>query len=313
MHTIVVTTVSFVIAVASLGGFRLEPMVSLSFLVFAVCLVGLPHGGLDHWVGRKLFGERFPRAWWLLFFPAYFSVTVWIGLGWYLIPTVTAIVFFLLSAWHFGMEDEMAPASRGRSGFASVIAIGGLVIWVPSLFRSGEFASLLSAVMPTHLGAEVETTLTATQALAIVAVPIACVNILRDFGSPETRSTSIRNSGFVVLFALTDLVVSFGIYFCGWHSVRGLKRLAAEHEMTVPRAWVSAAPLTFAAVAISSVGMLFWTRGQLPYDGLVRTLFVALSAVAVPHLLLHGNLASFVERRFASTPRCRTPRSTEVG
>jgi Brp/Blh family beta-carotene 15,15'-monooxygenase len=95
-------------------------------------------------------------------------------------------------------------------------------------------------------------------------------------------------ASLVVLFAVTSPLVSFPVYFCGWHSARGLERLRRELGESWPELVRSLAPLTVGAIAL--VGLVAWlVLGGAGWNGtLIRATFVGLSAVAVPHLLLHG-------------------------
>ncbi|MEN9666111.1 MAG: hypothetical protein RLZZ326_2474, partial [Planctomycetota bacterium] len=112
-------------------------------------------------------------------------------------------------------------------------------------------------------------------------------------------------ASLVLLFAVASPLVSFPIYFCGWHSARGLKRLRRELGESWPELARSLAPLTVGAIAL--VGLAAWLMlGGTGWNGtLIRATFVGLSAVAVPHLLLHG-VASLCEasarRRTQSLP-----------
>jgi Brp/Blh family beta-carotene 15,15'-monooxygenase len=95
-------------------------------------------------------------------------------------------------------------------------------------------------------------------------------------------------ASLVVLFAIASPLVSFLVYFCGWHSARGLQRLRRELGESWPELARSLAPLTVGAIAL--VGLAAWlVLGGAGWNGtLIRATFVGLSAVAVPHLLLHG-------------------------
>jgi Brp/Blh family beta-carotene 15,15'-monooxygenase len=106
-----------------------------------------------------------------------------------------------------------------------------------------------------------------------------------------------------VLFAVTSPLVSFPVYFCGWHSARGLERLRRELGESWPELVRSLAPLTVGAIAL--IGLAAWlVLGGGGWNGtLIRATFVGLSAVAVPHLLLHGVAPlceSSVQRRMQS-------------
>ncbi len=104
----------------------------------------------------------------------------------------------------------------------------------------------------------------------------------------------LRNTSFSVLFAVTDVLISFGIYFCGWHSIRGLVRLAKNHGMSPLQLASATAPLSLGAIGLAGLGMWFWSSGQGVSEATSRTVFVALSAMAVPHLLLHGPITEVV-------------------
>ena len=95
-------------------------------------------------------------------------------------------------------------------------------------------------------------------------------------------------ASLVVLLAVASPLVSFPIYFCGWHSMRGLARLRRELGESWPELARSLAPLTVGAIAL--IGLAAWlVLGGAGWNGtLIRATFVGLSAVAVPHLLLHG-------------------------
>jgi Brp/Blh family beta-carotene 15,15'-monooxygenase len=95
-------------------------------------------------------------------------------------------------------------------------------------------------------------------------------------------------ASLVVLFAVASPLVSFPVYFCAWHSARGLRRLRVELGESWPELVRSLAPLTVGAIAL--VGLAAWlVLGGAGWDEtLIRATFVGLSAVAMPHLLLHG-------------------------
>jgi len=145
-----------------------------------------------------------------------------------------------------------------------------------------------------------------TRAIGAVAVYVAVASAIRGFWRPDGRLAAARNSSFIVLFATADVLVSFGVYFCGWHSICGLRRLAREHDLSVSRVWWSAAPLSLGAVVLAAAGIVVWSSGGGLADDLVRTVFIGLSAVAVPHLLLHGPLEAVLGgriRRMAGSGR----------
>ena len=101
-------------------------------------------------------------------------------------------------------------------------------------------------------------------------------------------------ASLVLLFAVASPLVSFPVYFCAWHSARGLKRLRLELGESWPKLAMSLAPLTVGAIALIGLAVWFVLGGAGWNDTLIRATFVGLSAVAMPHLLLHG-VAPFFE------------------
>ncbi len=300
MHSTGVALACLLVSAASVFGIGLPSIVCLILLVSSVALIGVPHGGLDHWTGRRLLGKRFPRHWAAVFFPAYLAAGLMVVVGWNFIPLVTAIGFFLISAWHFGLEDEQPdlPSSLFRNLVA--IAVGGMVIWIPVLAQPMRVESLLTSIVPSELVESAGTIVSTTGWIAICMLPIAALVVARDMVSTDSRGRAVRNSCFAVLFTTADVLLSFGIYFCGWHSIRGLKRLARDHEKSIVEVLLAAMPLSLGAISLAVAGIWFWSSGQILTDAMTRTLFVALSAIAVPHLLLHGPMTEIAVQRTGS-------------
>jgi Brp/Blh family beta-carotene 15,15'-monooxygenase len=95
-------------------------------------------------------------------------------------------------------------------------------------------------------------------------------------------------ASLVLLFAWVNPVVGFLIYFCGWHSARGLRRLRRELGENWRQLAASLAPLTALAIGLVALTTCLVLRAPNWNDTLIRATFVGLSAVALPHLVLHG-------------------------
>jgi len=274
-------------------GFTSDPVVYVVALVIAVCLVGVPHGGLDSLTGKRWLAPLVGSHWSGLFFSGYLTVAAFVVLGWLVMPLGTAILFFLVSAWHFGWEDD---ESRSRTHFwnhLASIASGGLVIWIPALCRPLEMQSILEWIVPRSMPTSGEEILWVSRLLGLIFVPIA----IADFGLSVVKTVAnklpietrlARNLLLVVLFASTPILFSFGLYFCGWHSIRGLAHIQQEHRMSKSELLFAVLPLSLVAIGLAGAATWFWSSGRELSAELSRSLFIGLSAIAVPHLLLHG-------------------------
>lgn len=287
MHSTGVITACSLAAAASVIGVSVPASWTLFGLTASIAIFGVPHGGLDHLTGRKLLANRLPAIWPLVFFPGYLSVALLVVVGWFLLPLATAVLFFVISAWHFGLEDDRNRLKSKIIDSIGAAAIGGLVIWIPMLTQPERVGSILQSIVPSSLALSASAIIETSQAIACVLIPVAALVIARDAMRGELSRAS-RNTSFIVLFAVTDVLIGFGVYFCGWHSIRGLARLARDHEMNPLQLASATAPLSLVAIGLAVLGMWFWSSGHGVSEATSRTLFVALSAMAVPHVLLHG-------------------------
>lgn len=271
--------------------------ITAGVLAVLVAVVGLPHGAADHRFAKPRLEPLLGTAWLAVFLLGYLVVAATVVCGWFLMPGATILGFFLASAWHFGQEEPRLPIGPRWLRPVARFARGGLVIWTPLVFRAGEVAAILGLAAPGGFVPSIDraTSLLTALSWTMLAIAAACwgLQILVAFRrTGRTRRALLTDNALVAslvtLFAVASPLVSFLVYFCGWHSTRGLKRLRIE----LGESWMglarSLAPLT--AVAIALVGL----TARLVLDGagwdgtLVRATFVGLSAVAMPHLFLHG-------------------------
>jgi len=271
--------------------------VTTGVLAVLVALIGLPHGAADHRFARPRLEPVFGMAWLPVFLAGYLGVAALVVCGWFVAPAATIVGFFLASAWHFGQEEPRLPVGPRRLRPVFRFARGGLVIWMPLVFHASEVAAILGLAAPVGSGLAVQNAISLLTACSWIMLPLAAVAWTLQGLAATTRTGQRRRvlladnavvASLGVLFAVASPLVSFPVYFCGWHSSRGLQRLRRELGESWPELARSLAPLTAGAIAL--VGLAAWlVLGGTGWDGtLIRATFVGLSAVAVPHLLLHG-------------------------
>lgn len=267
---------------------------------FAIAVLGVPHGGLDHWTGKRLLADRFGDRWWAVFFPTYLFVGVAFAAGWFAIPTITVLLFFLVSAWHFGREEQLASdldAASSRIGrllqHAIATAVGGLVIWVPAVARPDEMRALLGLIIPDNQAETAFRIVAITQAIAILLLPLALVSVIVRLAQSPLDCDRWVPLATTIAAVILPILLSFSIYFCAWHSWQGLQRLRRDESLAVGEFVRRIAPLSVAAIfGVAAVG--WWMQVGVA-ESLVtghtssslRAVFIGLSAIAVPHLVLH--------------------------
>lgn len=258
-------------------------------LAGAVAVVGMPHGGLDHRYGRAVFGPSAGTWWPLPFLTAYLAVAAAVVVGWSVAPLATTALFFLVSAAHFA-ETESGPRWRAT-------LFGGMVIWLPLLARPAETVGLLGWVAPA--GADFASAATAVRPLVGLLAGVAAAVWVVEFARACRRSDAagvadgVRLAAFAGMFCLAPVLVSFAVAFAGWHSWAELNRLARRADPEDPAAGLKrvlkdAAPLSLLASLLCVAGALVLGGGHSLAPAVVQAVFVGLSAVAVPHILLHA-------------------------
>lgn len=266
-------------------------------LAVLVAGIGLPHGAADHRFARSRLEPLLGEGWLAAFLLGYLAVGIVVVVGWVQWPAATVVGFLLASAWHFGQEEPgltIGPRSlRPLFRFAR----GGIVIWAPIVFRGDEVFTLFSVVAPKGLGPDFLAAydamgLLSSGMLAVAAFAWAGLGVLASRADGRRRRVLLLDNAMVAsllgVCALAPPLVSFLVYFCGWHSARGLRRLRRELNESWPQLALSLTPLTVAAILLT-VGGVGWALPATGWnDTVIRATFVGLSGVAVPHLLLHG-------------------------
>lgn len=277
----------------------------------AICLIGVPHGGLDHWKGRRWLQPTVGPFWAPIFFGGYLMVGCAVVAGWIWFPVTTVLGFFAISAWHFGREDqhlrqldanstsnndvETRSPTTAFEQHLTALALGGIVIWVPAVARPAEMQRMLSNLIPGHNPDIPLAIVGFTTFAAAFLLPCGCWFALRQWSIPERRPAIIAASATGLLAATAPIICSFTIYFCGWHSIRGLQRLRGEEQLSWNEMVLRIAPMSLGATFFMAAIALYIQQTALSVadpasiqqsTGL-KMLFVGLSAIAVPHLFLH--------------------------
>jgi beta-carotene 15,15'-dioxygenase len=282
------------------GATQLSFMSSVVIAGLGVLLIGVPHGGLDHRIGSDLIASLRDRGIGVeasptkttapslaLFLVTYLGVAVLTVVGWHLVPFWTVLGFFALSAWHFGLEED--ERTEGRLWLdPCLIARGGIAIWVPSALRGSEVSELLALTIPLDNGLTAAEIVRAVQWASPWLLLLTLADLIR-YRARDAWSHRTRVVAIMILCATIPTILSFTIYFCGWHSIRGLTHLhAAEGKPPLHQFMVSLMPISVAAGVIFLAGLAYWVTRDGIAPAIVRTTFIGISAIAIPHLVLHA-------------------------
>ncbi len=285
---------------AILGSHLLPSQTPWVLSAMAAIAVAVWHGAFDGVLAEEACDSGWEARWRLPFYLCYVTMTVLVVLLWWAVPIVALTLFLLYSALHFGTEGE-PDLSRGRifSGVATgLIPIVAACHWWPDqvaaifeqmLQRSPQYAFLLTSLAGRALW----------PAVFLAVVP----GLLKRDGAAAALLTTE-----LFLFRFCSPVAAFAVFFCLWHtpehvistSLDGAGRfqlpLLLRHLRRGFLPWL----LSLCAMAI------LFALGRHTLASSLGILFITLSALTVPHMML-----AEVLRRASN--RASDPARFEVG
>lgn len=260
-----------VFAIIDLANMAAAPMVSAA--LFCCIVAGIPHGALD--VELILHGgtaHSLSRAGILAI---YIILAVIAGAIWALSPLAAMFAFLCLSVVHFA-EDWKTSAS----GFLPV-GIAASVITAPVIFNSKEMVAAFTSLVGDDQAKLLVNLLILLTPVSLLVTLVAITALLLD----NRRDLAIRALLAVAAMLCLKPVIAFTLFFCILHSPRHLAeayRTALIRKISHPLAIIVV--VSFLAAAIAA--MIFMVGPALTFsDTLMRTTFVTLSILTVPHMM----------------------------
>ena len=301
--------VSYILVVACLLVGGLFPASAAGLLVppLAVGLVvlGIAHGACDHLLLPAVPAALTPAwgGWWsraLLL--GYVALAGLVMLAWWVYPATTLLVFFALSAWHWGSADAAElPTGTGsmrRWWLLHSLTRGGLLFAIPALARPAETLALCNDVLTLTHGAVIPAWLFDQVATALgMGTASGLVVLWLGYAMLGWRQALFTDLGETALLAMLLVVLppalASGVYFVCWHSLRHVQRLllllpnrprSGRSHSPLLYFWRNALPLL--AVSVAGLLAVGWWLGLAHHGGAVALLLVAASIVTLPHTVL---------------------------
>jgi len=208
-------------------------------LAASLLVFGLPHGAVDHLAPARAAGERPTLRWLLWVGAAYLLLGGAYAALWVVAPAASAVFFVGLTWFHWGQGDLYALEAFGGSHLggrvhraATVLVRGGLPMLVP-LFRFPErYRQVIDAWVALFGGGVdaawvVSPTVRAGLAAGFAALTLGTLLAgWRRGGGRGWRRDAAETGLLWAFFLLVPPLFAVGVYFCVWHSLRHIARLA---------------------------------------------------------------------------------------
>ncbi len=276
----------------------LELLVAVPFLA-SMAVLGLPHGAIDHWVYFRSQGKRLNFWRVCQFIISYIGIAAVFYLLWYLLPALSALGFLLLTAYHWGEGDWNSETLRGNNvSWRFGVYRGLLPMAVPVILYPEQYIKVLdAAVVATQSGFFLFSfDWMATASFRSVVLGVVVVAYwLQSREVPGVRRLAVENSLLFFWFLLLPPLLSIGIYFIFWHSLRHIKVAAKiigrpmvndKGNLLWLKFFQMAAPFSVPALVVVALIVSFSPAGQSDPLVWVAGYLVVLWSLTWPHAIL---------------------------
>jgi len=267
---IITLPIAFTLITILLSWYNIE-FISWVVLALGFLTVGLAHGALDHLTSQKILNSKE-----LFYFViGYLSKAVLFALVWWLSSDTGLVIFILFSAWHFGQADfKEWRFKEGSSSF-----FWGLVVLMMILFFHGEeFINILQQIPNLSYLSVDKMSEKLFLGLQILTIS-GGLFLAMIYKSKYILLTLI----YLLLASMLPLLMAFGIYFVGQHSISGWKHLSVGLRKGSSTMWVNSLPFTLGGAFIIFY-FLWFAAGN--YIGIF---FIILSCLSLPHVFSMHN------------------------
>jgi len=279
----------------SLIAFKINTFTISPFICLLLILsIGISHGSLDNFKGRKLFQileiDNFS-----IFYFAYILIALIVIFLWILIPYVSLIIFLMVASYHFGKEDtQFLIIENSYYNQFLFFLKGSLIVFAPMYFHFDETISIFRLLL-----IENETFYKFLDLIESNRVLLYCVilstlaNILLFTKNFELKKFTIFLDYFSILIInyYFSPLVAFTIYFCFLHSIRHSISLMSElDENNLGNGFKifikKALPLTIITAIFCVIGLYLLNNTYNFDSSILKIIFIGLASLTFPHILL---------------------------
>jgi Brp/Blh family beta-carotene 15,15'-monooxygenase len=326
----VIAGVTALVGVLALAGVPLDGPPALVLLGAAVLLTGMPHGAIDHLVARRLFEWRGPRGT-VLFYGGYLGLSALYGFCWWLAPVAALSFFLAIAAYHFGQADLAHLAPRRLRRMLLYLSRGVFVVGSLLMAHPDAVAPLVNALAGTGFAARLVDALVDAGGYGWVAVLTAqhvlvLLTCTKKIGTAFWRRRELLSVAVLaMLFSAAPPLAAFAVYFGLWHALGHMFVLLRFFRRSQESSLIDSRPpyaqgalphtvggfyrqaalyTAFPLIGLAATLLLYAPEVQTSTDEVLAALFVLVSVLTLPHMLLVERLYRHerwrVERRGSS-------------
>jgi lycopene beta-cyclase len=245
-------------------------------LIAGLLTVGLPHGAVDHLlvVSKKFTLFKFVVEY-LLIIAAYFIVWQWF-------PVFSLLLFIAYSAFHFGesemVEMQVSMHSFTQKLFAFVIGLSILLFIIFSHLKE----SMLVLNNIKGITGLMETIDFYQYKNAVIAISYFSLLPLWWI----SKKTCLFLMAILLLGTQMPLMLAFGLYFVGSHSVNAWGHIAGKLQIDGKKLYLESLPFNVGSLIIFGLFLYLQNANPQLIQSYAAVFFVFLACVSLPHIIL---------------------------
>jgi Brp/Blh family beta-carotene 15,15'-monooxygenase len=241
--------------------------ISWGILGFGFLSVGLSHGALDHLTAKPIINKKQLVS----FIIRYLFKAIILGLVWIFYADLALLLFITYSAWHFGQADF--KEWNLKQGWQSLC--WGIIALMIILFFHFEELNLILLQIPNLEFVNTLKRLSGNQILVLRIFLITGGLLLAAINKSKHILFTLT---YLLLCSMLPLLVSFGIYFVGQHSLHGWRHLSLGLNEPSSQLWLKSIPFSIGG---ASIIIYFLLLSSSNYEGVF---FIILSCLSIPHI-----------------------------
>ena len=273
-------------------------------LLAGMALLGVAHGACDQFVVPATHPAlaRGQGRYWAGFLAGYLGLAAVVGLLWWWQPALTLVLFFGLTAWHWGSGDAPQQGVERGQWLAHSLLRGGLLFAVPLWHWPAETQAIVNGLLALTGAAPVGLAMLGPAAAGLALV-IALghgalwLGYVRRGQRDLARTDALEVVLLLALLLVLPPVLAAGVYFVFWHSLQHVLRMnqlmdhaAGGRQRSL---WAElgfflrrSAPLLL--ISLGGLAVVFGLAWTWAANGtvLVSLALLAASIVTLPHALL---------------------------
>lgn len=275
--------------------FTVPALVDYSFFGILLLTLGIPHGAVDHAVAQQLAVAKAQPFSLRRFIAQYLMQMALYAALWYFFPTLSLLLFLVLSAWHFG-ESDVQPAPSHLAWKTTQFTLGSLLLYFILMRQPELTGDILQSITQGHARAVAVWTWLSTHSLAVYGVLLAalgCATWSAQRFAP--MAIPLKRWGYLTALLMVmyflPLLPAFALYFGGWHALNTFHHMAnfMGHTAGIAKLWKAALPFTLLAfVFLILTGVVWFTT--LAHHDPIPVLFIFIALITLPHLVVMNQM-----------------------